>query len=472
MELTAITVAAGSAFLLRERGLTLAAEAGEPVRFDPLLGAVPVLIGLAVGLVAMRLYPLPVRALGWLAARRRDLVPVLGLRTVGRHPTIVALPLLVLMLTAAIGAFSSVVVATVDRGQQKASWREFGADYVIEPQAGLALAEPVDPTGVDGVAAVARAYRDPVARLDVSGTEARSILLYAVEPAAYRRVTAGSPIQPAWPDAFDEAPDTRGLGTGGNPLPAIVSRRMPVGLRPLAIGATFQAAVQNQPITFEVVGLRTEFPGVAAGAAFVIAPFDQLALAPLRNPLRPTHLLVSGPASIEDGLRTAVRGQSVTARVASRHARYAEMHDAPLAAAIATGFRISLGVAAAYTALTIVAAVALTAGRRSRDLAYLRTLGFNGRQALGLIIVEHAPPVAFALAAGVALGLGVAWMIEPGLGLASFIGPDASVDLQVDWLQIGLVGAGLVAVVSVAVLASTWLARRVEIGHVLRLAEG
>lgn len=472
LELTAIGLAVAGAFLLRQRGLTIAGAGGdEPVRFDPFLAAVPVLIGMAVGLVVVRLYPLPVRALGWLAARRRDLVPVLGLRTVGRHPTIVALPLLVLMLTAAIGAFSSVVVATVDRGQLTASWQEFGADYRVESEGGLPLGPGVDPSVVDGVSAVARGYRDPAAVIVVGASERRTVPLFAVEPGAYRDVTAGSPAEPDWPTAFEAAPAAEDPGTAENPLPAIVSRRLPLGVPRLEVGATFEATIQSHPVTFEVVAVRIDFPGPSSGAPFVIVPFAQLAGAVPGETVRPSVLFVRGPAEIEEALRTTVRQQSARSRLLSRHAGYAEMHDAPLSAAIAHGFRLALIVAAGYTALTIVAAVTLTAGRRSRDLAYLRTLGVTARQAFGLVLVEHGPPVAFALAAGVGLGLGVAWLIEPGLGLGRFIGPEATVALQVDWPSIALVSTGLVVVVAVTVVASTWLARRTDIGQVLRLTE-
>jgi putative ABC transport system permease protein len=418
----------------------------------------------------VRLYPLPVRALGWLAARRRDLVPVLGLRTVGRHPTIVALPLLVLMLTAAIGAFSSVVVATVDRGQETASWQAFGADYRVESEGGLPLAAAVDPSVVDGVSAVARGYLDPAAVLAVGASDRRTVPLFAVEPEAYRDVTAGSPAEPEWPAAFGAELAAEDPGTAAHPLPAIVSRSLPRGIPRLEVGTTFEATVQTLPIVFEVVAVRTAFAGLSSGSPFVIVPFAQLASA-RGAPLQPSVFFVRGPAEIEEALRTTVRQQSVRSRLLSRHAGYAAMHDAPLSAAIASGFRLALGVAAAYTALTIVAAVTLTAGRRSRDLAYLRTLGVTARQAFGLILVEHGPPVAFALAAGVGLGLGVAWLIEPGLGLGRFIGPEATVALQVDWQSIALVSAGLVAVVAVTVAGSTWLARRTDLGQILRLTE-
>ena len=81
-----IGLAITGAWLLRERGLTTEAAggSGRSIRSWP---SRPVLVGVAVGLLTIRLYPLPVRAIGWLAARRRDLVAVLGLRTIGRDPT-------------------------------------------------------------------------------------------------------------------------------------------------------------------------------------------------------------------------------------------------------------------------------------------------------------------------------------------------------------------------------------------------
>ncbi len=49
-----------------------------------MLAAVPALIGLAVGIVTVRLYPYPVRAAGWIAAAGRGMVPALGLRRAER----------------------------------------------------------------------------------------------------------------------------------------------------------------------------------------------------------------------------------------------------------------------------------------------------------------------------------------------------------------------------------------------------
>jgi putative ABC transport system permease protein len=101
-------------YLLRRRGL---ADANG---FDPYLAAVPLLLGLAAGIVAVRVYPLPVRFLAAAAARRRDLVPALALRRVARQPGVTAAPLLVLLLGVSVSVFAGVMAATLSRAQEGA----------------------------------------------------------------------------------------------------------------------------------------------------------------------------------------------------------------------------------------------------------------------------------------------------------------------------------------------------------------
>ena len=140
-------------------------------------------------------------------------------------------------------------------------------------------------------------------------------------------------------------------------------------------------------------------------------------------------------------------------------------------AAIARGFGAALVVAALYTALTIIGSLTLSAARRTQDLAFLRTLGVTGRQALWLTVVEHAPPVVIALVPGIALGLGVALLLEPGLGLGVFVGTDADVTLVVDWGTMALISAALLGVVVLAITAGTWLSRRARLVDALRIGD-
>ena len=215
LEATAVGLAIAGIVLLQQRGLTIGATEGDRiVRFDPFLAAVPILAGVAAAIIAIRLYPLPIRAFGWLAARRRDLVPVLGLRSVARRGSFSTLPLLVLMLTAAFGSFAAVLMGSIDQGQYEASWAGVGADYRVEARdggnlAGLAL------LGSPGIEATAPGFLDTSAPFEDRPNRPDEIRLLAVDPAAYQAVTAGSPAEPDWPAALllSGTSDTPALGT-------------------------------------------------------------------------------------------------------------------------------------------------------------------------------------------------------------------------------------------------------------------
>jgi putative ABC transport system permease protein len=100
------------AYLLRRRGLA-ETEQG----FDPYLAAVPPPLALAIGIVAVRLYPLAVRVIADGAGRRRDLVPALAFRRVARQPEATAAPLLVLIVGVSVAVFSAALAATLANAQ-------------------------------------------------------------------------------------------------------------------------------------------------------------------------------------------------------------------------------------------------------------------------------------------------------------------------------------------------------------------
>jgi putative ABC transport system permease protein len=469
VELTIVGLAAGGAILLRQRGLTVGGV-GSNVGFDPLLAAVPALSGLAAGIVALRLYPLPVRGLGWLAARRRDLVPVVGLRMIGRHPAAANLPLLVLMLTAAFGAFSSVIVSSIDRGQVFASYLDVGADYRLEATAIGPLAGSLDPAAVAGVAVVAPGILDPAAAFVSDESQQATIYLEAVEPRAYEEVAAGSSADPSWPSAFLDAPSGAALGTDQNPIPAILSAVLPVGIANLAPGDMFRMSVSGKMMTFQLVQRRASFPGIGEPASFAVVPLNWVHAAFGDRPLHPSVMWLRASREAAGPLAARIAEQAASVRIVSRYDAYARLHDAPLRAAIANGYGLALLVAAMYLALAIIGAVVLSAARRTQDLAYLRTMGVTAAQALALTIVEHAPPILLALLPGVALGIGVAFLLEPGLRLTALVGT-SGVPLFVDWSTLALMVAVLIVVVAAAVAAGTWVSRRARLVDALRMSE-
>jgi putative ABC transport system permease protein len=470
IEMTVVGIALSATLLLRQRGLTIG-PSGSVASVDPLLASVPVLSGLAAGILAVRLYPLPIRALGWLAARRRDIVPVLGLRTIGRQPASSNLPILVLLLTAAFGAFSSVIASSLDHGQAVASYLDVGADYRIDKIGIGGLATAVDPTTVSGVETVAPGLVDPLAAFVGATNQRASIHLEAIDPKRYAQVTAGTPADPNWPFAFVSDPSAgTALGTADNPIPAILSSRLPTGSKDLAPGDTFQVSVQGRPLTFELIERRAAFPGISSAVPFAVVPFDWVQAAFGTRLVSPSVLWLRAPDGLSPGLAAQVKGVGDTAHVVSRYDTYDALHDAPFGAAIETGYGAALVTAAVFMALTIIGAVVLSAARRTRDLAFLRTLGVTDLQGLALIVMEHAPPVILAIVPGVALGIGIAILCQSGLGLDTFVGA-SGVPLYVDVPALTVMVAALVAIVAVAVAAGTWLSRRVRMADALRVGD-
>jgi putative ABC transport system permease protein len=312
---------------------------------------------------------------------------------------------------------------------------------------------------------------DPETVLSTGPGRRTSIFVEAVEAGAYTTVLAGSAVTPDLPAAFANPPTSSGTGTVDQPIPAVVSTRWPNGQEPLSPGASFELTISGQTLTYRVEAFVATFPGVARTEPFVIVPYESVAAARQGSPLVPTALFVRAPQDVVADLRAAQPSGHGSPRVESRYERYAVMHDAPLVAAVAGGFTVALVLAAAYAALAVIAVVILHAQRRSRELAFLRTLGMTDRQAASLTLVEQGLPVVLALAIGIVLGLGLAWLLAPGIDLAAFSSPDTTVRLQVNWASVVGVGVSVCAVVAVAIASSSWLARRLDLGQALRIGE-
>ncbi len=157
-EALVIGLAVGGAWLLRERGIRAASSAGEVAGFDPLLAAVPVLVGIAAGLIALRVFPFVMRMVSAVARRRRGLVAMLAARraTEGGATTAV---LLVLLATATVGAFGAASLDSLDRGADLAAWQEVGGAYRLDVPNG-ALPNGLDPSTLPDVEVAATEFLD------------------------------------------------------------------------------------------------------------------------------------------------------------------------------------------------------------------------------------------------------------------------------------------------------------------------
>ncbi len=453
-EVLVIVLAAGGALLLRQRGLAGGSAAGRLAGVDPLLAAVPALIGLAVGLVTVRLYRLPLRAAGWFADGWRGMVPAYGLRRAARTGEIGSAPLVVLLVTVAIGAFSSTVFATIERGQAAAAWQTVGADLAITPGT-RPLPADFDAASLPGVRAAARMHVDDAS---LGGRAGARVQMNALDTPAYVTVADGTGADPNLPSAMTETI------TPGEPIPAILSPAAAAsGSRPLGVGDEVEFLVSARVTTVRVVEIRPAFPGIDPRARWLVVPLEALRSFVGDRAFSTSVLFLQAPGVAAPAMQSAMDDVLPATRVTGRLEVLEALRAGPLVRGVGNGFVLAVAVAIAYAALATTAALVLVAAVRRRETAHLRTLGVTGRGLLGLSIVEHGPAVLMATVVGVALGVGVAWFVAPGLDLAGLIGSATEVGLVVDWRAMGLLLLALVLILSIGISLASWIGRRANL---------
>ncbi len=443
-EASVIVVAVLGAWLLRERGVT-GAGAASPIGADPFIAAVPALVGVAAGLITLRLLPIPLGALSRLATTRRDLVPVLAMRRATRG-TSTAPVLLVLLATATVGAFSLATLVHLDRAGEAVAWQKVGAAFRLS-QAADPLPRDVQPGDWPGVEAAV-----PVFQTTVDGGNSRRTELLALDLAAYGDVVAGTP-------AATSVPDSAILGGGASDgIPAIVSAT-PLGTDPLSVGDTFDLTVDGRPTTFRVAAVQETFPTLEVGSSFLVVDRAALQASRVDGPLRTTSWLIRAPDEGAEGLAGEAERAAPGATFVSRAERTAALREAPVIGAVSAGVAAAGLVAAIYAALALAAALALSGAARASEDAHLRTLGMGTREGIVLVVIEHGPTILIAFGVGVLLGLGLFVALRPGLGLAAVVGSALEVPLSVAAGQIVLLLGAVLAVAAVGMAIGIVLER-------------
>jgi putative ABC transport system permease protein len=450
LEAAVAVAAAGGVYLLRRRGLE---SGGADEGFDPYLAAVPVLLGVACGIIALRLYPLPILALSRLVRRSRGLALHLGLNRAARQPDISSAPLLVLVLALAIACFSAAMLATLETGQSDSAWGVVGADARIDAQlTELDSRLPAELVSrLDEEGEIARAYVQDVE----AGAPGEETPMIAVELDAYERIVRGTPAAVRFPAELRNPP-IPGL------IPAVVSTNWP------ATG-TFQITLPRVSVNTIVVGNRDSFPGIPAETPFAIVPWAALKTTEQEGEIvRPNRLYVGGVGP--SAVRAAVQETAPQADVETRADVVDGLRESPLIDNVLRGFRAAIVLAALYAAIAVGLMALIAARSRARDLALVRTMGASPRDVFVLAAVEIAPLVLTALVLGVALGVAIPHLIEPGLELAFFTG-SSSASIVIPWRTPVVAAVGLLALVALTVAVVGIQARRAGLDSVLRIGE-
>ncbi|MEU8865278.1 hypothetical protein [Streptomyces umbrinus] len=461
-EAVVLLLAAAGVVALRTRGT--AAEAGP----DPLLAAVPALLGLATVAVLVRCYPLPVRILARMSARRRGVVALIALSRAAKEAPARALALLVLVVTLAGAVFGGFVAGTLAEGRREAAGWQVGADAsYLGAQRSPAVAERLAQVrGVRETVSVRQLRVDPTSA--TSGSRYGIASLVGIDGA---RLRAAAPHSPA----------ARALDAAG-----LTGSRSGTGIRVLATGARagdqLTIILHGRKMDLRVAGPLPDdvLQDPALGPVRGTTPSrERLLLADNRDltaigasDYEGSSLLLYGPHLDVQTLRSLVPRAGHDTAVGELRIRSEEEADAAadgMISVLRAAHTTCTALAVLLALLALVLELLLSAEARGRTTAYLRTLGLGGRATTGLHLLQLLPMVVAAVAGGTALGLTLPALLGPALDLREFTGGPAAPTPHPDLLLTAALGAGLGMLVVVAVGVETWIGRRRGLGAVLRL---
>src|SRR5690606_22972360 len=124
----------GTVWGLAAAGATLMVMRGSGSGMHPLVILAPVLVAAAVAMLAVRLYPWPIRAILSGSRNRGGPVSLVGAARTLRDPIVGGVAVLAIMVTVATVAFTATMITTMQRGAEGAAAQATGADLQVNGQ--------------------------------------------------------------------------------------------------------------------------------------------------------------------------------------------------------------------------------------------------------------------------------------------------------------------------------------------------
>lgn len=483
--------------LQRGGGLQLGANQGTDPFTNPLLLIIPLLLCFGLGLVAVRLIPLALGGAARLATIPAWTGPLVALRSLARQPGAYRGPLLLLILTLSLAAYSASMARTLDGSLRNAITYQVGADTQLietgqsteesrgnQGQGGQAqqperknieeearfLFVPVDDhLDVPGITAVARVGSYD-ATIQLGGINAQAQLV-GIDRLDLTQVVTH--FDPAWSNG-------QSLGALMNllartPEGVLVSREMLD--KGLSVGDVLSAQVSlfgdRREIQFVILAAVDLWPGYyPQDGAIVVANldyiFDQMGgqypydVWIARSPTAQVNDIVSGVRRLGINL-VDVRDATMLIQEAQAHPRRQGLFGL-----LSVGF-IAAGV---LTLLGFLLAALISARRRAIELGVLRALGMDGLQVAISLIVEHVVLVVAGIAAGTGIGLLAAWLVIPLLEVGT--GPQPGTPPyppQIAWNEVTLIYVVFAIALLLTLFALAWVLGRMKLFQAVKLGD-
>jgi putative ABC transport system permease protein len=419
---------------------------------DPLLILAPILVSVAVSVLVLRVYPLPVRIVETALGRRDQAAALLGSMRTARDPAAGLAPVLAMIVTVSVAMFSGVMLATLTSGTVTAAQHDVGGDVRL---AGPQFLD-ADVTGlraIDGVTGVT-----PVEVIGSgtvrAGRASVPVTVIVTDTAALAEQQAGLA------DATPELPEAR-----DRDLTVVISSSL---ARQVDTGA--ELTLGNSAMT--VVGTTDVIAGSGAIGDWVLV--DRSQQDELDSGGFAPRVLLIATANDEATARVvdwAASSYGVGIQVESAADRIGEIRESPFVSGLATALTIVIALIALLCTFCVVLMTTIGGAERTRLLALLGTLGFSRGQARTMIAWELGPIALVALVAGGTLGLALPLLVLAGVDLTPFTGGSTQPLLAVDpWSLLGTV-VGFCSIIVTATLITIATARERPLAAILRSGE-
>ncbi|WP_433328305.1 hypothetical protein [Spirillospora sp. CA-294931] len=380
-------------------GVAMLRLRGPSAGSDPMVAAVPALLGVAAGLLVLRGYPLVSVLAGRLLRRGRSTVAFVAAARAARTPPVTALPLVVLVLTVTVAGFAQSVDGELRRGQERSSWQAVGADARI-------TSDRLEPGAVGRLRAM-RGVKGAVparVRQNVLLDELTYMTVIGVDLAAYRAIAGGA--------------------AGDLPSAADGALLSPLAQKLLAPGPV-KFAWPGVAASLPRSGVIARFPGQDQSVPFIVVPYKALGAEAY-----PTTVFIKGDGLDRGTLRNLARAETPAwvqfgregARAELREDVLRDLGNAPLAAVVHDLYGGGALIAAAYGLMAALAVIIAGAPSRAGARARLRVLGLSGRQGRALAATELLPVIGMTAAAGWTLGHVLPRVAGPLLDLRPYTG--------------------------------------------------
>ena len=420
----------------------------------------PVLVAIPMAIVVVRAYPVVLRWLVGLLGRRRSVTTFVGLARATRTSITAVLPALALVLALAVIAFGAMLRTAVVSGDVAQSWREVGADAVVDASGSNV---PLNEATERALAAVPGVRRAAVLSV-TSGTAADGTAfgVIVVTPEQYAALVAQTPA-PAFPARALAEPAGY---TAGAPLPALAS---PGTSTALASGP--KVLIGITPVRVHVVGSIASVAGVPQSGPFIVVPAWAADRAMGADRPMPNVMLLVGPLNHADVFAAVSERLRGTTNVTFRSDVLSALTGAALPHGAYETFALAAVAAAGFGAVIMLIMLALGARPRELTLARLFTMGLSRQQARRLVIAEALPVILAATAGGAICAWALVPLVGPSIDLSPFTGTTAHVAVRANFAVIGYLAAGLVALALITLFAQAALTRLRGVSRALRVGE-